>query len=109
MGGWIVSIERRVAWIDAGIAGIFALAFFWTMHAAKEAAADAVRRYGHNVDSGAIANAAAVIYFAPVALTFALASCALFCHWRIRWFAHWLAVAAAVLPPVFSLLTAWLR
>jgi hypothetical protein len=64
----------------------------------NEAAADAVRRYGHNVDSGALEFVAAVLYLAPVALLFSSAAITLWRGWRIRWYAHWFAVAVAVVP-----------
>lgn len=60
----------------------------------------AARRHGMNVDSGAIEYAVALVCIAPAAMLFALASCSSFRMWRIRWFAHWLAVACLLLPPV---------
>jgi Na+/H+-dicarboxylate symporter len=87
----------RVAfWFDTIVAILFAFLFAWFIYVANEAAAEAVRRYGRNVDSGALAWAAAVIYFGPVALLFAIAATALKQGWRIRWIAHWFAILAAV-------------
>jgi hypothetical protein len=95
---------RLAAWIDAGCSTLFVLLGLWGIHAANEAAADAVRRYGHNVDSGAIVYFAVVVYVAPVAVLLALASCALFLQWSIRWYAHWIAVACAMAPVLFGAL-----
>jgi hypothetical protein len=89
---------RKVAWIDGGFALMYAALFGCLVHASNEAAADAVRRYGHNVDSGALESMAAVVYSAPVALLFGLAAVSLSRGWRIRWYAHWFAVAGAVVP-----------
>ena len=94
--------SRMVAWIDTALAFVFTGVFAWLLHASHEAAADAVRRYGHNVDSGALAAIAAVIYFAPVALLFGSAAVCLWRGSRIRWYVHWLAVAGAVVPLCIS-------
>ena len=89
---------RTVAWIDIALAFLYTGLFAWLLDASQEAAADAVRRYGRNVDSGALEYIAAVIYFAPVALLFGSAAVCLWRGWRIRWYVHWIAVAGAVVP-----------
>jgi hypothetical protein len=66
-------------------------------------AADAVRRYGHNVDAGAVEYVTALLYAMPVALSLAFAAFGLWRVWRIRWYIHWLAAAGTVL------LTIWMR
>jgi hypothetical protein len=94
--------SRSVVWIDTGVAILSAALFFWSIHAANEAAADAVRRYGYNVDSGALVLAVGVIYFAPVALIFGLAALSLWRDWRVQWFMHWFAVACALGPVLLA-------
>ena len=93
-----MTATRTVAWIDIALAFVYTAVFAGLLHAAQEAAADAVRRYGRNVDSGALEYLAAVIYFAPVALLFGLAALCLWRGWRVRWYVHWIAVAGAVVP-----------
>jgi hypothetical protein len=93
-----MTASRKVAWVDIALALLYAGVFAWLLHASHKAAADAVRRYGHNVDSGALEYVAAVLYFAPVALLFASAAVCLCRGWPIRWYAHWVAVAGAVVP-----------
>jgi len=84
--------------MDGGLALLCVTLFGWLVRASNEAAADAVRRYGHNVDSGALEWIAAFVYCVPVALLFSLAAFSLWRGWRIRWYAHWFAVAGGVLP-----------
>ncbi len=93
-----MSASHRVAFVDGGLALICAVLCGWLVHVSNEAAADAVRRYGHNVDSGAMEWIGAVVFCAPVALLFSLAAVSLWRGWRIRWYAHWFAVAVAVIP-----------
>ncbi|MEC5388316.1 hypothetical protein VVD49_21465 [Uliginosibacterium sp. H3] len=93
---------KTVGWIDASVSVLFAGLFAWAIYAANEAAADAVRHYGYNVDSGALVYIGAVIYLAPVACAFALASFSCFLRWRIKRFLHWLAVLGAIAPPLLS-------
>ena len=62
-------------------------------------APDAVHRYGHNVDSGAIQWMLAVGCLGPLAFLFALASLALARNWRIGAYVHGLAVLAVVAIP----------
>ena len=93
--------------IDVAVAVVFATLFVWSIYAANEAAADAVRRYGHNVDSGALQIAAAIVYFAPVAFLFALASLSILRSWRIGRTIHWLAISYAIVPLGLAAVT-WL-
>lgn len=89
---------RRTAWIDGTVALLYLALFVWAIYTANEAAAEAVRRYGHNVDSGALVFVAAVLYFAPVALLFGLAALCLYRGWRAQWYVHWFAVLCAIGP-----------
>jgi hypothetical protein len=93
-----MSASHKVAFLDGGLALICAALCGWLVRVSNEAAAEAIRRYGHNVDSGALEWIAAVVYCAPVALLFSLAAVSLWRGWRIRWYAHWVAVAGAVVP-----------
>jgi uncharacterized membrane protein len=93
---------KTVAWFDAALATMFALLGIWLIHMADKAAEFAVREYGRNVDSGAVLAMIAIAYCAPLAIAFALASWSLFSNWRIRWFAHWIAVVLAVVPLIFD-------
>lgn len=88
----------RVLWIDVSSAVLFACLFVWAIYTANEAVADALRRYGHNVDSGALVWAAGILYFAPVAFLFGAAALCIRRRWKIMWVAHWLAVTCAVVP-----------
>jgi hypothetical protein len=93
-----MSPSHKVALVDGSIAFIYGTLCAWLMWVSNQEAADAVRRYGHNVDSGALELIAAVVYFVPVALLFSSAAVSLWRGWRIRWYAHWFAVAGAVVP-----------
>jgi len=85
--------DHRVAVIDAAVALLFLAALAWAYFAMARAAEAAVRTYGYNVDSGAIGWWAAMNYFLPGAIIFALASLALALALRGRWLLHWLASA----------------
>jgi cell division protein FtsW (lipid II flippase) len=90
---------KTIARIDLGVAICLAALSLFLIYAADSAAADAVRKYGRNVDSGALEWMAAVLYVAPLALLFGFASLALWRQWRIARYAHWLAIAALVALP----------
>jgi hypothetical protein len=67
-----------------------------------------VRTYGHNIDSGVGEFIVAVYYLAPIAVFFAVAGIGLLKYWRLRWYIHWAAVAAIILPIVLPALTHFL-
>ncbi len=96
--------DAKLAWIDGALATGFAILGAWLSYVSHQAAQAAVREHGYNVDSGAIEAMAAIVYCAPVAFAFALASISLFLSWRIRWFAHWCAVLLTVSPIIFECL-----
>lgn len=87
---------------DAALSTLFAMAGVWMFFSARAAAADAVRRYGYNADSGAIEGAVVVVFLLPVALLFGVAAVAGARGWRPGRYLHWLAVAAAVAPVAYE-------
>ncbi|BCT93586.1 hypothetical protein LYSHEL_26110 [Lysobacter helvus] len=100
--------KRTRAWIDTAAAIVFTCMGALLLNASRVAAADAVRRYGRNVDSGALESMAALVYFAPGTILFALAAVALFRRWRgARWL-HLLAWGWAALP-LLSIAAQWIR
>ena len=101
MRQWVVnSVESKAnARIDFWFAVGLAVLSLLLIYAGNRAAADAVRRYGYNVDSGALEWMVAIVYLAPLALLFGFASLALSRRWWIGKYAHWLAVAAVVTLP----------
>src|SRR5262245_56758613 len=93
-----MTASRKVARVDIAVAVLYAGVFECLLHASSEVAADAVGRYGHNVDSGALEFIAAIFYFAPVTFLLASAALCLWRGWRVRCYVHWIAVAGAVVP-----------
>ena len=67
-------------------------------------AADAVSRYGHNVDSGAVERILAILYCAPNALMLTVTGIAMHRQWRVRWWLQGFAILAVVCP-VFLIFT----
>ena len=94
--------SRSAFWFDCIVATLLASLSSWSIYAANEAAADAVRMYGYNVDSGALVYALGVFYFAPVAVIFGIAALSFSQDWRIKWYVHWLAVVCAIGPILFA-------
>lgn len=90
--------SRHLVWVDGAVSLVYAALFVWAIYTANEAAADAVRRYGHNVDSGALVFMAAVLYFAPVSLLFGLAALSWARGWRVQRYVHWFAIICAIGP-----------
>jgi hypothetical protein len=62
------------------------------------AAEEAVRRTGHNVDSGVIELMVAEVYCVPVAALFTLAAAVSWRRGRMARYIHWFAVVWAVVP-----------
>lgn len=80
--------------MDFGIAvclGALSLAF---VHISNSAAADAMQRYGRNVDSGVWYFVVAELYLAPLTVLFGFAALALSRNWRGGPYAHWVALGA---------------
>ncbi len=91
-------MKIRLWHVDAALGALFAMAGAWMYWRSGEAAAVAVRRYGHNLDSGAIEYAVVVVFLLPVALLFGVAAVAGARGWRLGRYLHWLAVVAAIVP-----------
>jgi hypothetical protein len=97
-----LSLGRALSCLDALVALAMAAAAVWLFRLSGEAAAEAIRLYGRNVDSGAIESAAAGIYFLPNVVLFALSSIAVWRAWRIRWFLQAGALVWLVVPVVLT-------
>jgi hypothetical protein len=95
-------LEQTLVWLDAFASLIMASGVGWFLYISNEAAADAVRRYGRNVDSGALEYVAAIVYFMPNAIGFAVASVAMGQRWVIRWPAQGVAIFWLVAPVVMA-------
>jgi hypothetical protein len=95
--------SRRFGRLYAIAAASFAAGFFWTRHAARVAVEEAIRDYGHNVDSGAWLATIGSLYFLPAAFIFSVASIAMFRAWRFRPAFHLIAWAWAASPFLFVL------
>jgi nitrate reductase gamma subunit len=89
----MLTTNRTAAYVNLAI-GLCAIALIAASFViAHRAAAEAVRTYGHNVDSGTYVVVAAVLFVGPAAILFPLAAAGFWFGWRWRWF--WQAVAAA--------------
>ena len=95
--------SRRFGRLYAAGAALFVAGFFWSQYAARVAAEEAIREYGHNVDSGAYLVIIGTLYFLPSAVIFALASIAMFRAWRFRPAYHLIAWAWVASPFLFAL------
>jgi hypothetical protein len=103
----VLRTRNTKAWIAAAAAVVFAGLFTFSMRASRLAAEQAVRLYGHNVDSGAYEYMAGLLYLAPGAILFLLAAVALFKHWRSSGFLYGIAWGWIVLPFV-AIAALWL-
>ena len=79
------STSRGVALANALLAVLFASAEAWFIYIAYAAAAEAVRVYGTNVDSGAILWLFGVYLLTPAVIVFAMAGVSFWWRWRTRW------------------------
>ncbi len=87
---------------DTLLCALFATASAWMFWVSREQAAGAVRRYGYNVDSGALEYAAVEVFLLPLAVLFGLAAVAGARDWRLGRYVHWFAVVAAVCPIAYE-------
>jgi hypothetical protein len=78
--------SRWLAGVNWALAALTVAAIAWCFHLARQAAEDTVRRYGHNVDSGAYVALFAIIFLVPPAILFTLAGLAFWRSWRVRWY-----------------------
>mgnify|MGYP003588623165 CR=1 FL=1 len=93
--------NHRTGWIDAAASALFLVAAIWAMRESKIAAAEAVRLYGRNVDSGAYHAMAAHLYLAPGAAILGIAAFGMFRGWSWRKVPHWLAWIFVAFPFVW--------
>jgi hypothetical protein len=96
------AIVKPLTYLDAIVAVLMVASLGWLLHASSRAAAEAIRLYGHNVDSGAIEGITATLYCAPNAVLFAFAAVAMWRAWRIRWFAQGIAIVWLIGPVMFA-------
>ena len=94
------SFERLLMYLDASVALIMVVGAGYLFYLSREAAAEAVRLYGRNVDSGALAAVAVGLYCVPNVALFTLSSFAMWRRWRLRWLAQASAVFWLVGPVV---------
>jgi len=85
---------KWTAKVDFGIAVCLGVLSFAFVHISNSAAADALQRYGFNVDSGVWYFVIAELYLAPLTLLFGLAALALSRNWRGGSYVHWVAIGA---------------
>jgi hypothetical protein len=100
--------SKRFGRLYAIAAALFAVGFIWSRYAAQAAAEQAIRDYGHNVDSGAYLLLIGATYFLPAAVIFAIASTAMFRAWQFKLLFH-LAAWGWVASPFLYVLVAQLR
>jgi hypothetical protein len=86
-----VNPNHRTGWIDAIACIFFVFAAIWAMKVSKLAAAEAIRLYGRNVDSGAYHEMAAHVYLIPAAIILAIAALGMFRGWVWRKVPHYVA------------------
>jgi|GEM_PF-4290523 len=77
---------RWLAGLNWVLAALAVAAIAWCFRIAHQDAEDAVRTYGHNVDSGAYVILFAVIYLVPLAALFAVAGFSFWRSWKVRWY-----------------------
>jgi len=104
-----VNSSHRTGWIDVAASLFFVVAAVWAMRESRLAAAEAVRLYGRNVDSGAYHAMAAHVYLAPAAIILGIAALGMFRGWSWRKVPHRLAWAFVVFPLVWVAASELLR
>ena len=87
-----------MAYVDLALAGLLVAASAWLIHLADAAAEDAVRRYGYNVDSGALLYFFVWVYLAPNVAATGFAALSMYRRWRVRWFAQAAAGLGLLIP-----------
>ena len=95
-------MKVRTWHFDTLFCALFATLSAWMFWVSRAQAADAVRRYGYNVDSGALEYAAVVVYLLPLTVLFGAAAVLGAREWRPGRYVHWLAVVAAVCPIAYG-------
>jgi hypothetical protein len=100
----ILPKSPKIAWTNAILAGILVLAAAGLFVQSNREAEEAVRRYGHNVDSGAISYLVSTFFLMPSALAFGLTAIAMLRGWKIRWGVQIAALAWFVLPLLWEVI-----
>ena len=99
--------DQSLMFLDAIVAVIMAVGAGYFYYISSEAAAEAVRLYGHNVDSGALESIAGGVYCVPNIALFTLSSIAMWRRWRLRWLAQSSAVFWLIGPIVLASIPWW--
>jgi hypothetical protein len=103
------SLDQPLMYADAFVAVLMAVGAGWLFYFSREAAAEAVRLYGRNVDSGALEATAAGLYCVPNVALFTLSSIAMWRRWRLRWLAQASALFWLVGPIVLASVPWWVK
>lgn len=90
--------SRLVAAVNWSAAALIVTVIAWCVRTSRLAAEDAVRTYGHNVDSGAYIILFAILYLLPLVVLLILAGAGFWRRWRSRWYLEcavvlWVAAA----------------
>jgi len=93
-------IPNRSSYIDAIAGTLFGMGCIWFVVLSRWEAQDAAARYGHNVDSGVLELAFALLYLGPGAMLFSVAAVAVRRRWRFAQALHWLSFVFASVPVV---------
>jgi hypothetical protein len=94
--------DQSLMFMDAIVAVIMAVGAGYFFYISREAAAEAVRLYGRNVDSGALESIGGGLYCVPNVALFTLSSIAMWRRWRLRRLAQSSAMFWLIGPVCFS-------
>jgi hypothetical protein len=94
------ALQLTLGWAYALAAIVMLAAGLWLLYVAHEAAENAVRVYGHSVDSGVLESIVVVCYFFLNAVLWALAALSIWLRWKPlgRWFFPCLAAFWMIFP-----------
>jgi hypothetical protein len=91
-----------LALLNVVTSALMASATVWLLFASEQAAAEATREYGQNVDSGAVERVVASIYCAPAAVLFGASAVMFWRRWRFRRLVQAAALVWAVGLPLLD-------
>jgi hypothetical protein len=100
--------SKQFGLLYAIAAVLFAAGFLWFRHTAGVAAEEAIRDYGHNIDSGAWLAIIGTLYLLPAAIICAVTSVAMFRGWRFGLAFH-LITWTWIVSPFLLVLASQLR